>query len=91
MGADLAWFETKFILSYNKGSRVQCSWNVSARDATDSSQGADEGVNGGVVGSPFDVAGALDKRRYLADWAHDVVVSAEQRDFFPCACRSSGS
>ena len=43
-------------------------------------KGANGGVVGGVVGSPFVVMEALDKRCRLADWAHGVVFSAEQRD-----------
>ena len=67
MGSDLAWFEAKFILSHDKGSHAQCSARVPNRDATDSSQDADKGVDTGVVGIPFVVAEALDKRHRLVD------------------------
>ena len=80
MGADLARFETKFILSHNKGGCAQCSAYVHTCDATDSAQGVDKCVDGSVDGGPFVVAEALYKRRCLADWAHDVVVSVEQCD-----------
>ena len=53
---------------------------IRACDATGSAQGSDKGVNGGVVSSPFVVSEALEKRRRLVDWAHDDVVSVEQRD-----------
>ena len=80
VGANLAWFEAKFIFSQDKGDRAQCSVYACTRDAADLAPGAGKGVKDGVVGSPFFVAEALDNRRCLEDWAHDVVVGAEQRD-----------
>ena len=80
VGADLAQFETKFILPQDKGGCMQCSAYVCAPDTTDLAKGADKGVDSGVVGSLFVVAEALDKRCHLADWAHDVIVGAEKRD-----------
>ena len=62
------------------GGRTQYSVYVCTCDATDPTQGADEGVNSGVVGSSFVMAEALDKQCHLADWEHYVVVGAEQRD-----------
>ena len=59
---------------------MQCSAYVYTCDAADSAQGANKGVDGGVLGSPFVVVEALEKRCCLAEWAHDVVVGAEQRD-----------
>ena len=51
MGANLAWFEAKFILFEDKGGCTQRSVHVHACDATDLAQGTDKGVNSGVVGS----------------------------------------
>ena len=80
MGANFAWFETNFLFSQDKGGRTQCSAYVCARDTTDLARGSDKGVDGGVVGGPFVVVEALDECCRLADWEHDVIFGAEQRD-----------